>query len=71
MAKKSTSKPVSRLPALDMNQRFTVDEAAAYLRVSRAKIYNDVAAGLLQVIKDGSRTFVPGTEIFRRSRLSA
>jgi hypothetical protein len=56
------------LPPLDERQRYTVLEACAYLRQSRAKLYNDIAAGLLATIQDGARRYVPGTEIARRSR---
>lgn len=59
------------LPPLDEQQRYTIPEAAKYLRVSRATIYNDIAAGLLATIKDRKRRFVPGSEIARRSRVSA
>ena len=62
-------KSVPRLPPLDVKQRYDIPEAARYLRVSRATIYNDIAAGLLATIKDGGRRFVPGTEIARKSAL--
>jgi hypothetical protein len=55
------------LPPLDINQRYTIPEACLYLRESRAKIYKDIAAGNLEVIKDGSRTYVPGRVIAERS----
>lgn len=54
---------------LDEAQRYTVEEAIAYLRTSRKTLYNDIAAGLLATIKEGKRRFVPGSEIARRSRL--
>lgn len=57
------------LPPVDPNQRYGIDEANAYLRQSRAKTYNDIAAGALKVIKDGKRTYIPGSEIVRRSTL--
>jgi hypothetical protein len=56
-----------RLRPIDLLQRYDVVEAAQYLRISRAKLYNDVAAGLIAVIKDGKRTFVHGSELARRS----
>jgi hypothetical protein len=44
-----------------------VPEACAYLRQSRAKLYNDVAAGLIATIQHGKRRYVPGSEIARLS----
>jgi excisionase family DNA binding protein len=59
------------LPPLDERQRYTVPEGCAYLRRSRASIYNLIAAGELRVIKEGRRTFIPGSEIVRLSTLAA
>lgn len=59
------------LPPLDLNQRYTIEETNAYLRQSRAKTYTDIAAGKLPVIKDGKRTYVPGTAIAARSSAAA
>lgn len=56
------------LPPLDENQRYTIDEATAYLRQSRAKTYQDIQAGRLSVIKDGRRSYIPGSDIASRSR---
>lgn len=55
------------LPALDLNQRYAVEEAAAYLRQSRAKTFNDIRDGKLAHLKDGRRTYVPGWAIARCS----
>jgi excisionase family DNA binding protein len=57
------------LPVLDERQRYDVDEAARLLRLSRAQIYVDMREGNLRFIKDGRRSFIPGSEIIRRSRL--
>lgn len=59
------------LPPLDPQQRYEIPEASAYLRQSRSKTYDDIAAGTLRVIKDGARVYVPGTEIIARSTLPA
>ena len=59
----------THLAPLDPNQRYSVKEALAYLRVSRNLFYADIAAGRLKIIKSGKRTFVPGTEIIRLSRI--
>jgi excisionase family DNA binding protein len=65
MSKKNVS-----LPPLDVAQRYSTREACAYLRTSNATLYNLIAAGELRVIREGKRTYVPGTEIARRSTLA-
>lgn len=57
------------LAPLDPLQRYTVEEAIAYLRSSRRTIYADISEGRLGIIKEGARTYVPGSEIVRRSAL--
>jgi hypothetical protein len=54
---------------LDPLQRYTVPEGSELLRQSRAKTYQDIKAGRIRVIKDGTRTYIPGSEIIRRSTL--
>lgn len=56
------------LTPLDHQQRYTVEEANSYLRQSRAKTYQDIATGLIRAIKDGRRTYIPGSEIIARSK---
>lgn len=55
------------LPPLDLNQRYTIPEATAYLRQSRAKTYTDIKDGKLPILKDGKRTYVAGRVIAARS----
>ena len=55
------------LPPLDELQRYTIVEAAAYLRISRARLYEKIARGEVATFKDGRRTFVAGREIARHS----
>lgn len=62
---------IPSLPPIDPNRRYPLEQANQYLAQSRAKTYNDIAAGLLKVIKDGKRVYVPGSEIIRRSTLAA
>ena len=62
-------RPTPHAP-LDVKQRYTIDETNAYLRQSRAKTYQDIAAGKLAVIKDGKRTYVPGTALAARSSVA-
>ena len=59
------------LPPLDARQRYSVDEGIAYLRESRSRLYEKIASGELKVIKDGRRTYIPGTELVRLSTLAA
>lgn len=59
------------LPPLDLNQRYTIPEAAQYLRISRAYLYQLIQAGEVQTVKDGRRIYVPGSVIAERSRVAA
>lgn len=59
------------LPALDLNQRYTIDETSAYLRQCRARTYQQIQAGELPVIRDGRRVYVPGRAIAARSSLES
>ena len=56
---------------LDLHQRYTLAEAAAYLRQSRSKTHSDIQEGKLAVIKDGRRRYVPGTAIAARSAVDS
>ena len=56
-----------KLDPLDPMRRYDVDMACDFLGVSRATLYKRVKAGEIRTIKDGSRRFVPGTEIARLS----
>ena len=58
--------PHKELPPLDRLQRYTLNEAADYLRVSRAYLYKLINLGTLPTIKDGSHRFVPGSAIADR-----
>jgi excisionase family DNA binding protein len=57
------------LPPLDINQRYSVNEACDYLRISRAHLYKQINTGALPTIPDGKRTFIPGAAIAARSRI--
>ncbi len=59
------------LPPLDARQRYSVDEGIVYLRESRSRLYEKIASGELKIIKDGGRTYVPGSELIRLSRLNS
>ena len=62
---------VQRLPNLDANQRYTVDEACEYLRISRNFLYKKVRQEQIKLIKDGNRSYVPGSELIAQSRVPA
>jgi excisionase family DNA binding protein len=59
------------LAPLDTMQRYSIEEATQYLRISRASLYLKIRSGSLRPIKDGSRTLIPGSEIARLSVLPA
>jgi len=56
------------LACLDIRQRYAIDEAARYLRISRARLYQKIAAGEIRLLKDGRRSFVPGSAIVAASK---
>lgn len=62
---------VPALPPLDHHQRYTINESVCYLKIGRSRIYDLIRAGEIRTIRDGSRVFIPGTEIARRSTLPA
>lgn len=65
--------PNSPLPALDEQQRYTVEESLRYLRTSRATLYRLVAenkknpAHGIKTITQGRRRYLPGSELKRMS----
>jgi predicted DNA-binding transcriptional regulator AlpA len=69
MAKRALGQPP--LAPVDLAQRYTIAEAISYLRTSRASIYRTINSRRILVIKEGKRTFVPGSEIARLSRLES
>ncbi|MEZ5459890.1 MAG: helix-turn-helix domain-containing protein [Steroidobacteraceae bacterium] len=56
------------LAPIDGNQRYTPDESCAYLRISRAFLYQKIRSGELRVLKDGRRTFISGVDLISASR---
>jgi hypothetical protein len=59
-----------RAPAIiDINQRYSLAEANAVLRQSPAKTFNDIKGGRIRVLRDGKRTYIPGSELIRLSTL--
>lgn len=68
MAKRTKKFPTERV---DPVQRYGVPESAAFLRQSEARTWLDIKENKLKVIREGKRTFVPGSELIRRSTLPA
>jgi excisionase family DNA binding protein len=56
------------LAPLDIHQRYDIGEAVRYLRISRARLYQKIASGEIRLIKDGRRSFVPGSAIAEASK---
>ena len=63
--------PAHRLQPLDLHQRYTINEAAEYLRCSRARVYQHIAAGRLATVRDGARQYATGRAIADLSAASA
>jgi hypothetical protein len=64
----SKPKKFPQLALLDENRRYPLPLAAAYLGISRAWLFVKIRRGEIKILKDASRTFVPGSEIVRHSR---
>ncbi len=59
----------SSLPPLDVFQRYTITQTSWYLKQCESKTFADIKAGRIKTIKDGRRTYIPGSEIAARSCL--
>ena len=59
------------LPPPDPASRYSVPDALVYLDLSRKGFYGLVKAGHLRLIKNGRRSYCPGSEIIRLSTLPA
>ena len=55
------------LPPIDAHQRYSIDEASAYLRQSREKTYRDIRDGKISAISDG-RKYISGRELVKRAQ---
>jgi len=56
------------LAPLDPLRRYSIEQARAYLGISRKTLYADIKDDLIVTIKERKRRFVPGSEIVRRSQ---
>lgn len=52
---------------LDPLRRYDIPTALALLGISRKRFYANVNAGRIRLVKDGRRSFCPGSEIVRVS----
>jgi hypothetical protein len=68
MPKKIKPEPIT---PTDPNQRYDVLQASTRLRQSVAKTWTSIKEGKIKAIRDGGRTYIPGTEIIRASTLPA
>lgn len=59
--------PTTALPAppsnIDPVQRYSLRESAATLRISMPALYVRMAEGRVNVVRDGGRTFILGSEL--------
>lgn len=55
------------LAPLDCLQRYSLDEAQRYLRISRPLLYRLIHTNGIATLKIGKRRYVPGSEIARLS----
>lgn len=66
---RKTNSITQQLPSIDERQRYSIDEASRYLRLSRARLYEHINAGSIKSITDGHRRYIPGSEIVRCSSI--
>jgi hypothetical protein len=64
---RSAERRAMRPATVDPNQFYSIAETAAALDKSVAGLYNDIAAGKLTTVTDGTRRKVHGAEIIRVS----
>jgi hypothetical protein len=62
---------IGALAPIDPNRRYSIPVSLEYLDICRARLYQKVKAGQIRLIKDGSRSYVPGAELIRASTLPA
>jgi hypothetical protein len=62
-----TMQKVAPPVTVDAQQDYSIAEAAAIRRCSRAQVYKDLKAGRLVAFKRGRRTLVNGFELISRA----
>jgi hypothetical protein len=56
------------LPQLDPLRRYSIADSLTLLGVSKKRFYAHVKAGRITLLKDGRRSFCPGSDIARLSQ---
>jgi hypothetical protein len=64
-------KPVAIPATIDRNQRYSLPECFAILRLSAAQGFREIRAGRLITFRDGKRSYATGAELIRRSKPQA
>lgn len=67
----NSKRPKSTAPRsefFDPRLRYSIPKAAELLHAGTSTIWARIAAGSIAVIRDGGRTYVPGSEVERLSR---
>jgi hypothetical protein len=65
---KAEARSKAALAPIDCNKRYDIETSLQILGMSRARLYQDVAADRLRIIKDGRRSFIHGSALIERSR---
>jgi hypothetical protein len=52
---------------VDVNQRYSLQESAATLRISMSQLYVEMREGRIRSYRDGGRTYIHGSELVRRA----
>ena len=62
---------ISPLPPIDERRRYPIPVGADYLGCSNSYVFKLMREKRIQVIRDGGRTYIPGSEIVRLSTIAA
>jgi hypothetical protein len=57
-------------PALEANRRYSINDGAAILNCSRSRFYEHIKAGRIRIIKDGRRSYAPGSDLIALSTIA-
>lgn len=68
-ARERNSTP-QQVPFFSAELRYTVPQAAWLLKKSVSQTWSDIGRGKLQIIREGGRTYVPGSVIVQRSTVA-
>lgn len=65
MSRYAKRKTTEDLPAFNPLLRYPIKVASAFLSQGEGKTFADIKAGRIIPIREGRRTFIPGSEIVR------